>query len=111
MKTLIYGAGPIGRWLALRLHQAGADVTLLARGQTYHSVQSRGVEIIESVVQGVNPRARVERTESGRRATYDVTVDAAAEPAKDDPMTAVARVSTGATIELVRRRPLRRASS
>ena len=23
MKTLIYGAGPIGRWLALRMHQAG----------------------------------------------------------------------------------------
>ena len=29
MKTLIYGAGPIGRWLSLRLHDAGADVTLL----------------------------------------------------------------------------------
>lgn len=29
MKTLIYGAGPIGRWLALRLHLAGQDVTLL----------------------------------------------------------------------------------
>ncbi len=73
-------------------------------------VAERGVEIIESVVQGVNPCARVERTGSGRRATYDVIVDAAAGPAKDDPMTAVARVSTGATIELVRRRPVRRAS-
>ena len=29
MKTLIYGAGPIGRWMALRLHEAGRDVTLL----------------------------------------------------------------------------------
>ena len=29
MKTLVYGAGPIGRWLALRLHQGGKDVTLL----------------------------------------------------------------------------------
>ena len=27
MKTLIYGAGPIGRWLALRLQQAGKDVS------------------------------------------------------------------------------------
>ncbi len=34
MKTLIYGAGPIGQWLALRLHRAGRDVALLARGET-----------------------------------------------------------------------------
>jgi len=31
MKTLIYGARPIGQWLAIRLEQAGKDVTLLAR--------------------------------------------------------------------------------
>ena len=31
MKTLIYGAGPIGQWLALRLQLAGTDVSLLAR--------------------------------------------------------------------------------
>lgn len=31
MKTLIYGAGPIGQWLALRLERAGKDVTLLGR--------------------------------------------------------------------------------
>lgn len=30
MKTLIYGAGPIGQWLALRLDQAGLDGTLPA---------------------------------------------------------------------------------
>ena len=31
MKTLIYGAGPIGQWLALQLHSSDADVSLLAR--------------------------------------------------------------------------------
>ncbi len=29
MRRLIYGAAPIGRWLALRLALAGKDVTLL----------------------------------------------------------------------------------
>lgn len=49
MKTLIYGAGPIGRWLALRLHQAGTDVTILARNQTYHSLRLSGVEIVDGL--------------------------------------------------------------
>jgi 2-dehydropantoate 2-reductase len=49
MKTLIYGAGPIGRWLALRLHQAGQDVTLLARNQTYRSLEDNGIEIIDGL--------------------------------------------------------------
>ena len=40
MKTLIYGAGPIGRWLALRLQQAGQDVTLLARNGTYRDLNT-----------------------------------------------------------------------
>ena len=49
MKTLIYGAGPIGRWLALRLQQADQDVTLLARGQTYRSLDERGIEIVDGL--------------------------------------------------------------
>jgi 2-dehydropantoate 2-reductase len=49
MKTLIYGAGPIGRWLALRLHQAGQDVTLLARNQTYRSLDRNGIVIVDGL--------------------------------------------------------------
>ncbi len=49
MKTLIYGAGPIGQWLALRLHQAGKDVTLLARGETYRSLRQNGVVIVDGL--------------------------------------------------------------
>ena len=45
MRTLIYGAGPIGRWLALRLHQGGADVTILARGATLETLRRDGVVI------------------------------------------------------------------
>jgi 2-dehydropantoate 2-reductase len=49
MKTLIYGAGPIGRWLALRMQQAGQNVTLLARNETYRRLQDRGVEIVDGL--------------------------------------------------------------
>ncbi|HMQ26377.1 MAG TPA: hypothetical protein PKA98_10350 [Acidimicrobiales bacterium] len=71
-------------------------------------VADEGVEIVASIVQGVNPRARVERLGRGRPAAYDVVVDPAAEPAPDQPFVRVARVSTGATAVFVRRRPLRR---
>ena len=49
MKTLIYSAGPIGRWLALRMQQAGQEVTLLARGETYLALQDRGIEIVDGL--------------------------------------------------------------
>ena len=47
MKILIYGAGPIGRWLALGLHNAGKDVTLLARNNTYKSVKQNGIILVD----------------------------------------------------------------
>ena len=49
MRTLIYGAGPIGRWLALRLHQASQDVTLLARDQTCRILEENGIEIVDGL--------------------------------------------------------------
>ena len=47
MKTLIYGAGPIGRWLALRLGQANKDVTLLARADTLGQLRKEGIVITD----------------------------------------------------------------
>ena len=49
MKTLIYGAGPIGRWIALGLHNAGKDVTLLARNQTYEMIKNNGIVIVDGL--------------------------------------------------------------
>jgi 2-dehydropantoate 2-reductase len=49
MKTLIYGAGPIGRWLALRLQKAGKDVTLFVRNRKYRSLQENGIEIVDGL--------------------------------------------------------------
>jgi 2-dehydropantoate 2-reductase len=74
MKTLIYGSGPIGRWLALRLHQAGIDVTLLARNNTARDLRQNGIEIVDGLTgQRLNARPRiVERLE--RHDRYDLVV-------------------------------------
>ena len=62
MTTLIYGAGPIGQWLALRLHLTGQDVTLLARDETYRSLRERGIEIVDGLT-GERLAARVQLTD------------------------------------------------
>ncbi len=49
MKTLIYGAGPIGQWMASKLGQAQQDVTLLARGSTLRYLQERGIRITDGL--------------------------------------------------------------
>ncbi len=49
MRTLIFGAGPIGQWLALRLRLSGNDVTLLARGATFDRLERDGVQIVDGL--------------------------------------------------------------
>jgi len=74
MKTLIFGAGPIGRWLALRLQRAGKDVTLLARNETYRSLVECGIEIVDGLTDERH-RARVrlvDRLDPGDR--YDLVI-------------------------------------
>ena len=43
MKTLIFGAGPLGSILAARLHQGGLGVSLLARGKRLADLKTYGV--------------------------------------------------------------------
>lgn len=43
MKVLIYVAGVIGSLLAARLHEAGHDVSLLARGERLGALRENGV--------------------------------------------------------------------
>ena len=74
MKTLIYGAGPIGQWLALRLAQAGKDVTLLARNRTYDALEHGGIEIVDGLT-GERMTARVPMVdELGPEDRYDLVV-------------------------------------
>jgi 2-dehydropantoate 2-reductase len=48
MKILIYGAGPLGSFLAARLYKAGHDVSLLARGQRLADLREQGIVLIDT---------------------------------------------------------------
>jgi 2-dehydropantoate 2-reductase len=45
MKIAIFGAGAIGAYLGVRLHQAGAAVTLIARGPNLAAIRENGVTL------------------------------------------------------------------
>ena len=44
-KICIYGAGAIGGFMAARLHEAGADVSLIARGPHLAAIRERGLRL------------------------------------------------------------------
>jgi len=46
MKTLIFGAGPLGSLYAHLLHQAGKDVAILARSKRYDFIKENGVVLV-----------------------------------------------------------------
>jgi 2-dehydropantoate 2-reductase len=47
MKICIFGAGAIGGYMAVKLVQAGVDVSIVARGPHLAAIQSRGLTLIE----------------------------------------------------------------
>ena len=47
MKILVFGAGPLGSLMAVRLHEAGHDVTMLARNQRLADIREHGIVIHE----------------------------------------------------------------
>jgi hypothetical protein len=73
------------------------------------SVPGEADRAIDAIVQAVDRRARSERVapRAGERCAYEAFVDATAEPAIDAPEVSLAKISTGATFELVPRRPVR----
>jgi 2-dehydropantoate 2-reductase len=58
MKTLVYGAGPLGSWIAGKLHEAGVDVSLLARAQRLADLREHGV-VLEDAFSGAREVHRV----------------------------------------------------
>lgn len=48
MKILVYGAGPLGSFLAARLLEAGHDVSLLARGKRLADLREHGVVLVDT---------------------------------------------------------------
>ena len=57
MKIAIFGAGAIGGYLAVKLHQAGADVTVIARGPHLAAMRANGLTL-KSEGETVNVRVR-----------------------------------------------------
>jgi 2-dehydropantoate 2-reductase len=81
MKITIYGAGAIGGHLAIRLHRAGADVSVIARGAHLDAIRTNGLTV--HAVDGVH-HARVAATDNpgdlGPQDAVFVTVKAPALP-------------------------------
>jgi len=48
MKILVYGAGPLGSLFASRLHEAGHEVALLARGQRMLDLREHGIVLVDT---------------------------------------------------------------
>ncbi len=66
VRTLVYGAGPLGSLYAARLHEAGVDVSLLARGRRLEDLRTHGLVLEDAV--------------TGERETHQVPVVDALEP-------------------------------
>src|SRR5437016_2409691 len=45
MKIAVFGAGAIGGYLAVKLHQAGAQVSIIARGPHLAAMRERGLTL------------------------------------------------------------------
>ena len=73
MRILVYGAGAIGGYLGALLAEAGADVTLLARGAQLEALNRHGVNLewADSRSRRVPVRACGPGTASGR---FDLVV-------------------------------------
>ncbi|MFJ9554186.1 ketopantoate reductase family protein [Nocardiopsis sp. NPDC101807] len=71
MKLLVYGAGVLGSLFAARLHEAGHDVALLARGERLAALRRHGVQLAEEDGPAVRrvPVPVVEHPDGG----YDLT--------------------------------------
>jgi len=58
MKICIFGAGAIGGYMAVKLVQAGVDVSIVARGPHLVAIQSRGLTLIEEGADPVTVQVR-----------------------------------------------------
>ena len=82
MKICVYGAGAIGGHLAARLHKAGADVSVVARGAHLAAIQARGLAVHAVDGQHHAPvRASADPADLGQQDAIFVTVKAPALPA------------------------------
>jgi 2-dehydropantoate 2-reductase len=58
MKICIFGAGAVGGYMGAKLAQAGADVSLVARGPHLAAMQARGLTLVEEGREAVTVQVR-----------------------------------------------------
>ncbi len=63
MKILVFGAGVLGSVYAARLHEAGHDVRILARGRRLAEIRQHGI-VLEELRSGQHLDAGVPAVES-----------------------------------------------
>ncbi len=81
MKVAIFGAGAIGGMMGVKLAQAGADVTFIARGPHLAAMQDKGVTMHSGgEVINVRPRCVASAADAGRQDFVVVTLKANALP-------------------------------
>ncbi len=74
MKTLIFGAGPLGTLYAYLLHKAGKDVTILARNKRFDFIRENGI-VLKNEFAGKRVSAKVRLIESlGEDDAYDLVI-------------------------------------
>lgn len=83
MKICIFGAGAIGGYMGAKLAQAGADVSLVARGAHLAAMQAKGLTLIEEGCEPVTVqvRASADAAELGTQDYVIVTLKAHSVPA------------------------------
>jgi 2-dehydropantoate 2-reductase len=67
MKIAIFGAGAIGGYLAVKLKQAGADVTVIARGPHLAAMREKGLTLKS---EGETTNVRLAATDKGEEAGH-----------------------------------------
>jgi 2-dehydropantoate 2-reductase len=74
MRTLVFGAGPLGCLYAHLLRTAGKDVTILARGQRYKSIKTNGIKVVNELT-GIREESSVQVVDKlGPEDDYDLVV-------------------------------------
>ena len=87
MKICIFGAGAIGGYMGVKLAQAGADVSLVARGPHLEAMQQNGLKLLkEEDEHQVTVTAAEDPRELGQQDYVIVTLKAHSVPAVVDKM-------------------------
>jgi 2-dehydropantoate 2-reductase len=74
MKTLVFGAGPLGCLYAHLLCRAGQDVTILARGKRYDAIRANGLTVVNEITGATESSSVRAVSELGPDDAYDLVV-------------------------------------